>query len=585
MKFRKFHIYSIKTKIALLSFIVLFLALLFSGISIYAYMYGVLSKTIIKDNTIIVSNLNQQINYLLDNTKQFSKNIIISDTIQEALRNKDTLSVKDYEYYSNIRNIDEELSKYLLLRDNVIDDIYIIGNDDRIITNSYTGFSENNDWYTQFKVKKTSGFTATHSSVGPSHPNLATKVISYIITINDKYDQDRILGRLVLDLKYEVLAEILKENNGSLRELHLISQDASIYSSEAENSKEESLGLNGLKEFVPGTVLKHGQYYITQRVAEADWTLIGSISENLISSKIRKIGFRFMLILSICMLVLMIIIFPVVNNVTKPIMILNHAMKEVSMGKLDKEIHIRSGDEIELLANGFNLMVRDIKRNLDEMILKEKKQRELELQLLIKQINPHFVYNTLNCVIYLARRIGADDIISLTKSFIRILQHTIRMRPDEMVTIQEEVAYIKNYVDILHYRYEEKVQITLEIDPNLLNYKIPKMILYPLVENSIFHGILPGVNTGKLLLSVQRHGDMIHVAVIDNGIGISPERMIKIQQLMTKDLSDSMEHIGLHNVNQRLRIHYGGFCNLHIESNPNDRTCVSFLLPLDSKNI
>jgi len=316
---------------------------------------------------------------------------------------------------------------------------------------------------------------------------------------------------------------------------------------------------------------------------EADWTLIGSISENMINSELRIIGFRFMLILGICMLVLSIIVFPIVNNVTKPILRLNHAMKEVSMGKLDKEVHIRSGDEIELLANGFNLMVKDIKRNLDETVLKEKKQKELELQLLIKQINPHFIYNTLNCVIYLARRIGANDIISLTKSFITILQHTIKMRPDEMVTIGEEVAYIKNYVDILHYRYEEKVQFSMEIEPNLLSYKIPKMILYPLIENSIFHGILPGVNTGQLVLHIQRQGDRVHVAVTDNGLGISPERMISIQQFMTKDLSETTEQIGLHNVNQRLRIHYGELCHLHIESDPNKRTCVSFLLPLDSK--
>lgn len=582
MKFRKFHIYSIKTKISLLSFLVLFLALLFSGISIYAYMYGILSKIIIKDNEIIISNVNQQIDTLLDNTKQFSKNIIISDTIQDALKEKDMLSMKDYEYYRNIRNLDEELSKYLLLRDNVIDDIYIIGNDGRVITNSFTSFSENNDWYKQFSAKReSSGFTSAHLSAGPSHPNLATKVVSYIITIYDKYDQDKPLGKLVIDLKYDVLARILKGNNGSLRALHLISQDASIYSSEVDNPKEKSPDINRLKEFVPGTIMKQGEYYITQWIAESDWILIGSIPKNLISSEIHKIGFRFMLILSSCMLLLMIFIFPVVNNVTKPIMRLNHAMKEVSMGKLDKEIHIHSRDEIELLANGFNSMVRDIKRNMDELILKEKKERELEQQLLIKQINPHFVYNTLNCVIYLARRIGANDIISLTKSFITILQHTIRMHPNEVVTIQEEIAYIKNYIDILHYRYEEKVEITFEVDPTLLNNKIPKMILYPLVENSIFHGILPSDYKGQLMLSVQRNEEMIHVAVTDNGIGISAERMIKIQKLMSMGLSDSIEHFGLHNVNQRLRIHFGGSCNLHFESKPNDRTCVSFLIPLD----
>jgi len=590
MTFRKFHIYSIKTKIALLLFIALFLALLFSGISIYAYMYGVMSKIIIKDNTIIVSNLNQQINYLLDNTKQFSKNIIINDSIQETLRMKDTLLTTDYEYYRNIRKIEEELNAYILLRDNVIEDIYIIDSNDQVVSNSYSDFYENNDWYIPFKVgEKNEGFSAAHFSIGPSHPNISTKVISYVISINDKYDQDRVLGRLVLDLKYEVLAEILKQNNGSLRELHLISQNASIYSSEAINSgnvmnrNDESLNINGLMVFEPGTVLKDGQYFITQRVEEADWTLIGSISENMINSELRIIGFRFIIILGTCMLVLSFIVFPIANNFTKPILRLNHAMKEVSMGKLDKEVHIRSGDEIELLAKGFNLMVKDIKRNLDETILKEKKQKDLELQLLIKQINPHFIYNTLNCVIYLARRIGANDIISITKSFITILQHTIKMRPDEMVTIGEEVAYIKNYVEILHYRYEEKVQFSMEIEPNLINYKIPKMILYPLIENSIFHGILPGVNTGKLSLNIQRQGNQVHIAVTDNGLGISPERMISIQQFMTKDLSETTDQIGLHNVNQRLRIHYGELCHLHIESDPNKRTCVSFLLPQDSK--
>ncbi|TDF95392.1 cache domain-containing sensor histidine kinase [Paenibacillus piri] len=577
MRFRNF---SIKTKIAMLSFIALFLALLFSGISIYAYMYGILSQIVVKDNTVIVANLGQQIHYFLDYSKQFAKNIIIDEKIQEALRIKDSHSMNEYDYYTNIRKIDEQLSMYFALRDNVIDDIYIIGSNNRIISNKYSGFSGNSDWYSEFaRAEQASGFTAVHFSVGPSHPNSVSKVISYIITIHDKYNPERVLGKLVIDLKYEVLEEIFQQKMGSMNELHLIRPDQMIYTSAA--GKDVHGLLTDLRELAPGTLLKDGRHFIVQRIAGADWTLVGSITEHTINAEIRNIGFRFMLILCICMPVLMLLMFPVVNKVTRPIMQLNRAMKEVSMGKLDKEIHIRSGDEIELLANGFNSMVRDIKRSMDESKLKEQKERQLELQLLMKQINPHFIYNTLNCVIYLARQTGADDIITLTRSFIMILQQTIKMQPDEMVTIREEITYIQNYVDILHYRYEEKVEFMLDVDPSLMLCKIPRMILYPLVENSIFHGILPGKGKGTLSLAIRRDQDMMHIEVADNGIGISPERMADIQKMLTRDISESIDHIGLHHVNQRLRIHFGEHCALQIESNSANRTRVSFTLPLE----
>jgi two-component system sensor histidine kinase YesM len=290
-------------------------------------------------------------------------------------------------------------------------------------------------------------------------------------------------------------------------------------------------------------------------------------------------------------LIMMMIIYPVMNNLTKPLIKLIWGMRRVSKGDLETQIQVNSGDEIEEVSHIFNNMVKDIKNLLEESVLMEKKKRNLAIKMFMYQINPHFIYNTLNSVIYLARKADSPEIVELIKAFVSFLQRTIKSQPEVFSSIENEMRYIDDYLLLLKYRYHDRVDISWQIDGNAQGYRIPQMILYPLVENSIFHGILPATEKGRIRIIVTKEKSDLKLCVEDNGVGIPPQRVEELRQqmashsLIEEEVSD---HIGLQNVNNRLKLLFGESNCLNIESVENEGTRVWFLLPYrhkDHKNV
>ena len=201
------------------------------------------------------------------------------------------------------------------------------------------------------------------------------------------------------------------------------------------------------------------------------------------------------------------------------------------------------------------------------------------MQMLIYQINPHFISNTLNCIICLTRKKDYGKIIELTKIFIMLLQVTLRTTPKTMAAIAEEITHINHYVSILQYSYDDISPIQWAVDPLAKELKIPRLLLYPLVENSIFHGILTAAHPCKIEITIQLCDGGYEVIVEDNGRGISPEKLAAIiDSLHTEKTGQS--HIGLQNVNNRLRLLYGSDALLSLESWYEKGTRIRFQIPI-----
>jgi two-component system sensor histidine kinase YesM len=258
-------------------------------------------------------------------------------------------------------------------------------------------------------------------------------------------------------------------------------------------------------------------------------------------------------------------------------------MKEISAGKLDTKIEVSGNDEIKEISNVFNEMTEDIKGHIDEIVEKDKAEKEIKLRLFMSQINPHFIYNTLNTIIYLARKEGNDKIISVTKNFINILHNTIQVQPDEMTTVDSEIKFIGSYIKILRYRYNNIVDLDWEVEPDAMDKKLPRMMLYPLIENSVFHGIIPKNKTGKIAVKLVIKDKHLNISVVDNGLGIEDNALADLKDLLrkNKDLG-YIEHIGLFNVNHRLSLLYGEDNTLEIQSKYGEGTKISFKIPIDS---
>lgn len=198
--------------------------------------------------------------------------------------------------------------------------------------------------------------------------------------------------------------------------------------------------------------------------------------------------------------------------------------------------------------------------------------------MMISKIHPHFIYNTLNSVIVMARKEGNQDVIEMVKALILILQDSMSIH-DELLfdTVQKEISIIEAYVTIQNYRYKNKIQLQFDIDPMLMNQMIAKNVLQPLVENAIFHGIVPKVGKGTIQISIHQNQDKIRILIADDGVGMEESLVEAMMQGSTslknqRKNNDSVHSIALVNVLERLEFLYGSSLEFQVQSKINQGT-------------
>ncbi len=268
------------------------------------------------------------------------------------------------------------------------------------------------------------------------------------------------------------------------------------------------------------------------------------------------------------------------SRITRRISLLSSAMEEVQKGNLETTLTIKGKDEISQLSKNYNLMVDEIMRLMDEVILTQKEKRQRELQVLQAQINPHFIYNTLDTIQWKALSYGADelsDLILALSSFFRISLS----KGEEKITLSKELAHVRSYLEIQQYRYREILDYEIEADEEVLGALIPKIIIQPLVENAIYHGIKPKLVKGTIKISVKRVKEKLMIEVKDDGVGMDKEEL-KNLLLDIASLKPTKSY-GLYNVSQRIILYYGREYGLKIESCKAKGTCVSLSLPFEEE--
>ncbi|MBS2772856.1 histidine kinase [Anoxybacillus rupiensis] len=272
------------------------------------------------------------------------------------------------------------------------------------------------------------------------------------------------------------------------------------------------------------------------------------------------------------------------RTIVIPIYRLVFAAKQISAGKLDAHIPQMDGnDEIGLLGKTFQQMMENLRMLISknmEILEKEKLVRELELKALQSQINPHFLFNTLNVISKLAYIEGAEQTSELTISTSNLLRYNLR-KLDEPVTLRDEVAHAKEYFAIQKARFRDRIMFQLDIAEECLGQVIPCLTLQPLLENAFVHGI-EGMEAGAVIrLSVRQKRDRIHVVISDNGTGMEEEVRQAILQSSSYSFSKKGHStgLGMANVLRRLRLFYGTEDIVDICSAPNKGTSIILMLP------
>lgn len=274
---------------------------------------------------------------------------------------------------------------------------------------------------------------------------------------------------------------------------------------------------------------KSQDWIITHMASETTgWYLVVVNTRNQLVSELGKIGLYTVAIAILCFLLSLFVTLLLSKMITKPIMKLTRSMRKLQTGDFTQRVHFTGQDEIGELGIGYNSMVERMKVLIDDVYASQLKQKEAELKTLQAQISPHFLYNTLNTISWSAEKKGEKDIANMVYSLSQVFRLSLSDGKD-FITIEQEMELVRNYLFLQKSRFADRLDFDIHIDDTLRSYMIPKLILQPLVENAVIHGIEPLFDcNGHITLRAIREGIDVRLEVLDNGIGMKKEQLERI---------------------------------------------------------
>jgi two-component system sensor histidine kinase YesM len=238
-------------------------------------------------------------------------------------------------------------------------------------------------------------------------------------------------------------------------------------------------------------------------------------------------------------------------------------------------------DEITELGMSFNIMIGKIRELLDAKILEQENLKKAELRALQAQINPHFLYNTLDTIIWMAESKKTDDVVTVVSALSNFFRISLSKGKD-WITIAEEVERTRSYLTIQKMRYRDILDFSIDVDDAVRDSTVLKLVLQPLVENALYHGLKTQRTRGTITVRAkQKNEHEVLLQVTDNGIGMSPDRVAELNAALNSDAEDmrAEQGFGLVNVNQRIKLYYGKQYGLALSSEPHHGTCVGIVIP------
>ncbi|MEG0854024.1 MAG: sensor histidine kinase, partial [Angelakisella sp.] len=303
-------------------------------------------------------------------------------------------------------------------------------------------------------------------------------------------------------------------------------------------------------------------YY--EKLPYSGYTLVQMIPESAMYGEKRSIGYAFGIILLLIAVFAATMSYALSERISTPLRQLSGLMKQAASGDLSARFDLSCDDEIGEIGDSFNTMLAKMDELIGELFTKQYMLKVAQLNNLKQQINPHFLYNTLETIKWMTKLGNTDAIHSTVVALGAILRYSLG-GDKEMVTLGEELEQTYNYLMIQRLRHGQRFDMRIEIPEPLHSCNIPKFLLQPLVENAIVHGLEPKVGNGELIISGYREGDDVHLRVSDNGVG--PEAP-----------GEKGHGIGLSNVRQRMALHYGERYGVFL-TRQGEITCAEVLLP------
>ncbi len=267
--------------------------------------------------------------------------------------------------------------------------------------------------------------------------------------------------------------------------------------------------------------------------------------------------------------------------VTDPIKMLEKSVNEIENGNIDANIYIGGSYEIRHLGASIKNMTRKIKALMNTIVREHEEKRKSEFDTLQSQINPHFLYNTLDIIVWMIENENKSDAVKIVTSLARFFRISLS-KGKNIISVKNEIEHVKNYLMIQQMRFKNKFKYEIDVDENVLNYISLKLILQPLAENSIYHGMEFMDGDGLIKIEAKEVSGDLYFKIIDNGLGMTNKQIEEILNGKVKSNSKKGSGIGINNVNQRIKLYFGSDYGLSIESEPDIGTTIILKLPIRS---
>ena len=435
---------------------------------------------------------------------------------------------------------------------------------------------EKNPWYEEFwESGRTSGYTKIHPSEA-DQDGYQVDVMSYMLSYYSVENAGKELGKLVVSVKLKELEKMVQLDSDLLEGYCLYDSNAEPVICHGRLKKDydqiQRENENGIIESSRGDV------YIVADEIDDNCLFVSEISGVRLMEQAVRGNLYLLAIFAIIMGALLYILPRAIRQIVTPVNQLSAAAVEVGQGNFDVSVDIHTDDELEMLADVFNKMVVDIRDYMHQSVEHEKVLRRMQIENLMLQINPHFIYNTMNSIVYMARMSGNGQIADFANAFISLLQSTLDVRDSVYQTVRKELRTVENYLYLQKYRYADKFTYEIDCAEELMDCEILNVMVQPAVENAIFHGIVPKEEKCKLKISVRKENKHLVVSVEDNGVGMSPETLAE-QMCPGNEQKGGVRKIGVANVRNRIREIYGEPYDLVIESELGVGTKVIMTVP------
>lgn len=531
----------------------------------------------------LIDMVNENIESYIDNMENLGKIVVNDPDVSNYLFSDANQNTIQNVYGSRV---EQEFQTLRQTRD----DIYNIGvisgtgryliNDKDTQLNPYASW-DSMDWYTKA--------LAGEEVITSSHvQNIVYNEYPWVVTVSECIPNETTGGTngvFFVDLNYLSISKLCEDINlGEKGYVFILDQNGNLVFHPKQQLIYSGLWEEDFAEIqnTDATTLLSKDHTKTYTISKSDstgWIVVGTTYQTDTLSGTEKIKRMYLLLAIILIGVAMLLALFLADRITMPLRKLRESMQMVETGNFWVEMaETKAKDEIDVLIHAFNVMIQKIRQLIETNNQEQAEKRLSELNALQAQINPHFLYNTLDSIIWMAEDGKNKDVVLMTSSLAKLLQKSISNKK-ELVSVKEEMDYTRSYLTIQKMRYKDKLEYEVEIDPVIQDREIIKLIVQPLVENAIYHGIKPRETGGMVQVKAYYEKEEIIIRVMDDGVGMTKEQLEHIFD--ERKMSPSRKGLGVQNVQSRIQLYYGKSYGITYASIEQQGTIATIHIPAD----